>query len=329
MTLLAFISIPYASFAVWLLLILMVVGIALLYFGGDYLTQGASGLALGLKINPIVVGLTVVSIATSAPELLTALFAVMAGQDDLAMGNIVGSNLANIGLIFGIGAMVFPIGIQRRLIKVENPILMAVTLTFFFFCFEGEINRTEGIILLLIMAVAITLLVKFAKSGTAPEGEEIESAGSVPKSVIFVVIGSVGLALGASVLVDSSKELAGRLGVSEALIGATMVAIGTSLPELAATIVAAARKEADLIAGNIIGSNFFNLVLIGGAVAVVKPIAVSPTFFSFQLPAVLVATALMWILSSIGKNMTRRDGIILLVFYAVVIGVIVQQEFVG
>ena len=304
----------------------MVIGIALLYFGGDFLTQGASGLALGLEINPIVVGLTVVSIATSAPELITALLAVLGGQDDLAMGNIVGSNLANIGLIFGIGALVIPIGIQRRLLKVENPVLMAVTLLFVVFCMGGQIDRLEGIILLFIMTVAIVLLVKFAKSGTT-ETEEIESAGSVPKSIFCVIMGSAFLAVGASILVGSSEELAGRLGVSEALIGATLIAVGTSLPELAATIVAAMRKETDLIAGNIIGSNFFNLVLIGGAVAVIKPIEVAPTFFDFQLPAVIAATALMWILSGIGKDMNRRDGAILLVFYAVAIGIIIQQEF--
>ena len=329
MTSLALISIPYNSFGTWILLLLMVVGIALLYFGGDYLTQGASGLALSLRINPIVVGLTVVSIATSMPELLTSLIAVFKGKSDLAMGNIVGSNLANIGLIFGIGALVFPIGIQRRLIRVEHPVLMAVTLLFFFFSLSGSIERYEGIILLVIMVVAVTLLVRFARSGNGVPVEGVEDPGSVSKSLIFVALGSLLLAGGASVLVDSSIEVAGRFGVSEALIAVTMVAIGTSLPELAATIVAAARKEADLIAGNIIGSNFFNIVLIGGAVSVIKPIGVSPMFFTFQLPMVLVATALCWILSGLGKNMTRKDGVILLTFYAVVIGIIIQQEIVG
>ena len=324
---LALISIPYDSFAMWLLGICMVVGIALLYFGGEALTKGASGLALSLKINPVVIGLTVVSIATSMPELVTSLIAVFKGKSDLALGNIVGSNLANIGLIFGVGALVLPVGIQRRLVKVENPVLMAVTLTFFFFCMGGQITRVEGFVLLATMIISVFLLVKFG-SGSDEPSEEVEGAGSVPKSIVAVLLGSLLLALGASVLVDSSVELAGRFGVSEALIAVTMVAVGTSLPELAATIVAAARKEGDLIAGNIIGSNFFNIVLIGGAVSVIKPIQVSPSFFDFHLPIVIVATALMWILSAIGKNMTRRDGVILLLFYAVVIGIIVQREFV-
>ena len=322
----ALISIPYDSFVMWILGICMIVGIALLYFGGEALTKGASGLALSLKINPVVIGLTVVSIATSMPELVTSLIAVFKGKSDLALGNIVGSNLANIGLIFGIGALVFPIGIQRRLIKVENPVLMAVTLTFLFFCMGGQISRIEGLMLLVIMTVCVCLLVKFG-SGSDESAEEVEGAGSVPKSIFAVVIGGLLLALGASVLVDSSVEMAGRFGVSEALIAVTMVAVGTSLPELAATIVAAARKEGDLIAGNIIGSNFFNIVLIGGAVSVVKPIAVSPSFFDFHLPIVVVATALMWLLSSMGKNMTRRDGVVLLIFYTIVIAIVVQREF--
>ncbi|MEM7673595.1 MAG: calcium/sodium antiporter [Verrucomicrobiota bacterium] len=329
MTELGLINIPFESFAMWLLAILILLGIALLYFGGECLTKGASSMALRLRINPVVVGLTVVSIATSMPELVTSLIAVFDGESDLAMGNIVGSNLANIGLILGVGAVVFPLSIQNRLLIVENPVLLAVSILFVLLC-AGGLGQTDGLILLAVMAVCLFLLVKFARvGGSSGSEEDLEGAKSLGHSVVLVAAGSLLLTLGARVLVGSSVEVAERFQVSKELIGLTMVAVGTSLPELAATIVAAARKESDLIAGNIIGSNFFNIVLIGGTVSLLKPIAVADSFFTFEFPIMILATVLMWLFFGIGKRVSRLDGVLLLIFYCLVIGFRMSQEFGG
>ena len=322
---LALISLPFSNFPFWALLLVMIVGFFGLMFGGDWLTDGAVAIAGNLKINPVVVGLTVVSMATSMPEMMTSLLAAKTSPG-LALGNILGSNVANIGLILGITALISPLAIQLRLIQREVPLLLVVTGLFAAFSMGGY-ARWEGIVLLTIVCVYLFLVVHWAKKESAAVKAEYteESADEASRStgvgVLLVLLGAGVLAIGADVLIGASVEVAGRLGVSETLIGLTIVAIGTSLPELAASVAAARSGHSDICAGNIVGSNLFNILLIGGGVASIIPIPVNPQLLLVEFPALMVITALLlWIFKS-GHIVTRREGAFLLFLYVAILSV--------
>ena len=315
----ALLSLQFPVFSIWILLLLLGVGFVGLTFGGDWLTAGAVTISTNLKINPVVVGLTVVSMATSMPEMMTSLLAAK-DSPGLALGNILGSNVANIGLILGVTALISPLVIQLRLIQREIPILLSVTGLFALFAIGGY-ARWEGIVLLVIVFTYLFYVVRWAKQeSTTVEAEfEQEAAREGTHSTfvggLLVLLGGGVLALGADVLIGSSVELAGRMGVSETLIGLTIVAIGTSLPELAASVAAARSGHSDICAGNIIGSNLFNLLLIGGGVATIIPIPVNPALLLVEFPALVLMTALLlWIFKS-GHIVTRREGAFLLFLY--------------
>lgn len=317
----------------WVLLLgFVIIGLACLTYGGDALAKGAASLALNLKVNPVVIGLTVVSIATSMPELFAAFFAVKGGNPDLAIGNILGSNLGNIGLIMGLTAMIYPISIQRRLIIKEMPILLVATILFSAACFNREISRLDGMLLILGMIGYLAYMVKSAKEGDPDMLEEAleeipDPVNSTWASVMLVILGGGLLAVGANCLVGSAEELAGRLGVSDALIGLTLVAVGTSLPELAASIAAARRKQSGICAGNIVGSNIFNIMFVGGGVGVMMPISVDDALFQVEFPAMLLMTALLWLIYTTDKLVTRFEGVVLLIIYFLIILLAASSNF--
>lgn len=315
------------------LLILVACGLAGLYYGGDWLTQGAVGIALIMNIPKVIVGLTVVSIATSAPELVTSILAGARGSPGIAIGNIVGSNIANIGFILGVSALICPMHIERRLVKFDVPLLFVVTLAFFILSLGG-LSRWEGFLLLLAMFIYIGFLIKQAR--THPEAvdaaatEELEGAPRSPlRATGLVLLGTAILVFSANLLVDSSVEIASRLGVSDVLIGITVVAFGTSLPELAASVTAALQKHSDLAAGNIVGSNLFNLLLIGGALATAFPVAVDPALFRWEYPAMLFTCVLMWLFFLTNRGISRWEGGVLLAAYTGFIAIACYWEFAG
>lgn len=317
----ALISLPFVDFPIWLLFVFLAVGLAGLTFGGDWLTDGAAAISVNLKISPLVIGLTVVSMATSMPELFTSLLAAKQDSPGLAVGNILGSNVANIGLILGATAVLCPLNIQTRLIYREVPMLLAVTALFSIFAADG-FSRGEGIILLGLTVAYLFYAVRSARE-VPPDvvgeefAEELESASGKSNAAAWglVLLGGALLGIGADILVGSSVEIATRWGVSDTLIGLTIVAIGTSLPELAASLAAARSGHSDICAGNIVGSNLFNLMLIGGSVATVVPFAVDPALFSFEFPAVFILTIfLLWFFKT-GHIVTRLEGVTLLCFY--------------
>ena len=320
---LALIELQFPAFPVWGLLALLALGLLGLSFGGDWLTRGAAAISVNLKINPVVIGLTVVSMATSMPELVTSLLAAK-DSPGLAIGNMMGSNIANIGLILGITALFSPLAIQLRLIRREVPILIAVTLLFTWFA-VGGFARWEGGVLLGLTLVYLIYVIRSAKS--EPESvnsefiEEVEQAArtSVAKASWLILAGGLLLALGADVLVGSSVEMASRMGVSDALIGLTIVAIGTSLPELAASVAAARSGHSDICAGNIVGSNLFNLLLIGGCVASIIPFPVDPGLLKMEFPAVIFLTVLLLWFFKTGHIVSRREGVALLLLYIAIL----------
>jgi cation:H+ antiporter len=330
---LALLSLPFSSLPIWALVLILIVGLIALTFGGDWLCDGAVAISANLKINPVVIGLTVVSIATSMPEMATSL---MAARDNpgIALGNILGSNIANIGLILGIAAMIAPLKINLRLIRREVPILILVTLLFAEFALGGGFHRFEGAVLLLLTVAYLLYVVRGAKEQDSQmvADEFAEGAAEVPRrstrgAMAFILLGGASLALGADLLVGSSVEFATRMGVSDLFIGISIVAIGTSLPELAASIAAVRAGHGDLCAGNIVGSNLFNMLLIGGGVSAFAGMDVRDELLLIEFPAlVLLSVLLLWIFKS-GHTVTRREGALLLFVYLTILSLSGLSQF--
>lgn len=298
---------------------MVLAGLVALYAGAEGLVKGSSSLALNLGITPLVVGLTVVSFGTSAPELVVSLI----GTDNIAVGNILGSNVANIALILGVVALISPLEVRNQAVRRDLPIMIGVTFLFAgLIYFDGNLTRFNGIVLLAAMAAYLGYTFWQARKDmldveNVVEADEIDD----PKKrhwildVVFVVLGIVGLAVGAKWMVDGAMVIAEYLGVSELVIGISVVALGTSLPELAAAIVAALRDEADLTIGNVIGSNIFNLLLVLGVVATIGDLVVGDDALRIDLWVMVVVSVAMWPLLRTGKEVKRWEGALLLAVY--------------
>ncbi len=330
---LALIQLPFQELHVLWLVGLLIIGFAALSYGGEFLTSGAAAISVNMRIDPIVVGLTVVSIATSMPEMATSL---MAAKDNpgIALGNILGSNIANIGLILGIAAIISPLKIELRLIRREVPIMIGVTVIFGLFAMGGGFHRLEGLLLLTLTLAYLIYVVRGAKSSDAAdavdqftEGTEELARKTTKAALAFVVLGGALLALGADVLVSSSVEMALRMGASDLFVGLTIVAIGTSLPELAASVAAVRAGHGDMCAGNIVGSNLFNILLIGGGVSAVAGIDVRDKLLLIEFPAVIILSVLLlWFFKS-GHIVTRREGVSLLFLYVAILSLSALSQF--
>lgn len=305
--------------------LLLAMGVGVLYFGAEWLVRGATRLASSLGVPPIVVGLTVVSMGTSAPELVVCLVAALRGNPDLAIGNVMGSNLANIGLILGLTAMVRPLEVTGRVVTREIPVMIVVTLMLFPLVWDGQLSRPDGMILIVILALYLLFINRAAGEETAEVKGEFEvyaedsraDAKTVAGSLGLIVMGSIGLVLGGRSIVMSAEYIASAFGVPDLVIGLTLVAIGTSLPELATALVAAFRKEADIAVGNIIGSNVFNIAAILGITSTVEPIRVVTNVVQQELPAVLVVSLLAFPITRSAHRIRRWEGAILLAAYGI------------
>ncbi len=300
-------------------IILFVVGLIMLFLGGEGLVRGASRLARVLGISPIVIGLTVVAFGTSAPEFVVGLIAALKGASDVVLGNIIGSNISNIGLILGIGAILSPLIIQIRIIKVEVPIMIALSLILYgLAAWSLNLGLLQGVFLFGAL-IAFTIYSYFGSKKEPKQVEEefeefVGSSNSVWKQVVFIVLGLAALIIGARFVVDSAIFIARVAGISELVISITAVAIGTSLPELSTTIIAAIRKEHDIIVGNIIGSNIFNIGILG-VISIIHPVTVDSALLRFEFPVMIFFSILVLPLMITGKKVGRVEGILLLVLY--------------
>lgn len=301
-------------------LLILALGLVLLYFGAEGLVRGSSSLALRLGLSPLVVGLTVVAFGTSTPELVVSLKAAYLGQGDISVGNVVGSNICNIGLILGFSAVIIPIKVASQIVRIDTPIMIGATGLALLFLRDGSLSRTEGIILFVLLIAYVIFSVIIAKKDAtdplaAEFGEEIKiSKSGVAVDLLMVAGGLVLLVLGARFLVDAAIEIAKAAGLSEAVIGLTIVAIGTSLPEFATSLVAALKKEADIAVGNVIGSNIFNILCILGISATVTPLS-SSGITAIDLGVMAAFAVVLWIFSRTGFRITRAEGLILLAAY--------------
>jgi cation:H+ antiporter len=316
-----------------LIIFLIILGLAILIFGADLLVRGASSISVKLGIAPLVVGLTVVAFGTSAPELVINLFGAFKGTTDLALGNIVGSNISNILLILGISALFTELKVQKSTTWKEIPFALLASIVLFFVAGDlildnttGIISRGEGFVLLGFFAIFLVYSFElFNKKEGEVENEEIKIY-SLTKSLFFVFVGILGLFFGGQLFVNNAILFSKILGMSEALIGLTVVAIGTSLPELATSIVAALKKQSDIAIGNIVGSNIFNVFWILGLTSIIKPLVVNKVILQDILISV-VATLLLFFFMFIGKKniLQKKQGVFFLLCYLVYMVFIVMR----
>lgn len=295
-------------------------GLLLLVLGADSFVRGASGLAIRFGISPFVVGLVLVGLGTSAPELSVNLTAAFAGRYEMAIGNVVGSNIANIGLILGVSALIAPLAVNARLIRIEVPLVIAVSVGLWLLSLDGLIGRIDAVILLIGLAGLLVLIARDSKLESTQVQDELTEAASTQSglklNLIRLVAGLALLLYGSQQMVDAAVNLATLWGMSELMIGLTIVAIGTSLPELAASAMAAWRGHSDIALGNVVGSNLFNILLILGATAAIHPLSVGHSSLRIDLPLMIGFALLLYPIARSGRVVSRNEAVLLLAAYA-------------
>lgn len=305
----------------------LLLGFTLLVIGGEYLVRSSVALSFKLKLSKMVIGLTVVSFATSAPELLVSLQAAWDGYSDIALGNVIGSNIANIGLVLGVTAVIMPLAIDKDFYKFNWPVMMLLSGALYLFLVNDKlIQRWEGIVLLLSLCAYLFFLIRRARLRAKNEAAEAVN-GALAKSsgvriVIWLIIGGVALWGGSELLVKGAVDLATYFGISERVIAVTMVAIGTSVPELAASVIAALKQEKAISLGNLIGSNIFNIASVLGLTAMIQPIALNdPKLLTADIFWMLAFAFVLIPLAFIPKRfvIARYKGLLLVIGYAVFI----------
>ena len=300
-------------------ILLVLLGAALLYFGGESLVRGSVSISRALGVTPLVIGMTVVAFATSCPELFAALMAALKEEPEVALGAVIGSNIANIGLVLGLTALIYPLVAQKKFIRREVPIMIVSGALLVPICWGGMIERWEGILLFVFLIGFLWYQVKRSKDESEHHPMEEELEHIPPKmglAIFFVVLGVVMLVGGAHFLIEGAVTIARVVGVPERVIGLTLVALGTSLPEIASSVIAAIRHEPDLVLGNLIGSNIFNTLCILGITTTICPISVNWPATSFDLMVMLVITFLVFPFLSSGYRLRRREGAFLVFLYA-------------
>ena len=301
-------------------LIVIIVGLFLLILGGNWLLKSAIGFSLRLQIPKIVVGMTVVSFATSAPELIVSLKAALQGHADLALSNVIGSNIANLGLVLGVTVLLSTIKLSDSFYKTDIPILfLSSSLLYLFLIFDGVLQSYEGGILFLLLLVFLIYLLKYQTPAVLDEMPEDDEELPLYQGLFFFALGAVGLWGGSELLIDGAVGLAKQFHVSERVIGITIVSVGTSIPELSASVIAVLKKEKAISIGNLIGSNVFNILAVLGLTAMVSPIQVSDLdLIQIDIYWMLAVTLLIVPLSYWLPSMqfSKKEGAILLIFYA-------------
>ncbi len=309
----------------------------LLYYGAGWLVRGASSLARGMGLTPMVIGLTVVAFGTSTPELVVSLVSAAKGKSMIALGNVVGSNICNIALVLGLSAVFQPVTTSRIVITRDLPLMLAISVFLLLLSFNSVISRFEGVILFcgIVTYTWFNYRVAVRVDRTMPD-----AAGSVPLAAgllekrwaqcLMIAGGTAAVVVGADLLVDAAVSVMAALGVNEKFVGLTVVALGTSVPELATSVVAALKKEMDISLGNLVGSNVFNLLSVVGAAAMVKPITISGGFIGSGLAVdylvMIVISALPWALMKRDLTITRKKGLILLGCYVAYVSFLILKS---
>ena len=300
--------------------IFLICGLVILIYGANFLVDGGAALAHRLKVSAMVIGLTIVAFGTSAPELVVNIVSSAEGSSALALGNVLASNIFNILAVLGVTAVIAPLGVKKTTTWIEIPLAVFAAVLLLFLVQDepsGIITRTEGIFLLGLFAVFLLYTFALAKYGGTGDGEEVKIKNlSAGKSVLWIVLGLIGLIAGGRLLVDGAVSIAQNLGISERIIGLTIVSIGTSLPELATSVIAARKKNTDIAIGNVVGSNLFNTFLILGTSATITPIKTpSGSFMDLFVNIIAAALLFLFIFTGKGRKINRWEGGILLAVY--------------
>lgn len=313
----------------------LVAGLTLLIWGADRFVHGASATARNLGVAPLLIGLTIVAFATSAPEILVSIIAALRGEPGLAFGNAIGSNIVNIGLVLGVTAMIRPIPLKSATLRREMPALLAVSLLTVSLFLDTRLSRPDGIVMLTGLVIVMIWLARLGVRSSATDPIKMDYEAEIPDNVttrnaiIWLVIGLVTLLIGAEWLVNGSIGIAQSLGVSEVVIGITIVAFGTSLPELAVSLVSALKGEYGLAIGNIVGSNIFNLLAVIGVAATIQPAAVAPSVLSLHIFVMVAFTLVLFAMTYDydGKaQLSRLEGIALLIAYIAYVSYVIAQN---
>lgn len=308
-------------------LTLLILSLMALYIGAGWLVQGSSALALKAKISPLVIGLTIVAFGTSAPELAVSLGATLRGQGDIAIGNIVGSNIFNIGVILGVSATICPLQVKKQLLRIDIPIMLAATILFTILFWNGTLDRMEGLFFLTgIIIYTLLSLLSSRKQEEEPNLELEEQPKHWAVDTLTIIGGLVVLVFASRLLVDNAVSIAKELGVSEAVIGLTIVAAGTSMPELATSVVATYKHKTDIAIGNIVGSNLFNILAIAGSCSLIHPIEAKNVNYIDLLVMLAISILLLPLMKS-GQKISRTEGVALILFYVIYLFWLLRDTF--
>ncbi len=301
-------------------------GLVALVIGAEIMIRGAVALALRFHISPLVIGLTIVAMGTSMPELLVSLLAALKGSPELAVGNVVGSNVINISFILGASILIFPIEVDREARRIHWPVMMIVSLVFVLYCWNGLMSRFEGIVFVLLLVLYVVAMIRTSRRKQLMPGA-LPTVTHAPlwRSTLQLIVGIAALAFGADRFVEGAVQLANILGVSDQLVGVTIVAVGTSLPELITSLMAAFRKQPDISLGNLVGSNIFNLLGILGITAAISPIPVDLRSFSLDVSAMILVALILFPLMFWGKKLGRPHGAILFLAYIVYVYFVIDR----
>ena len=315
--------------AIGLNLIIFSIGLVALYLGAKWLVTGSTSLALKLGLRPLLVGITIVALATSMPEFVVNLVAAVSGEDSLALGNIIGSNITNIGLILGVSALVVPLAVAPSTLRKEYPIMLVVMIAFFAVAYDGKISRMDGGLLTAGLFAFISYLVidnrKSEKKQAPVDSEDVgkDSIQRMQTRVFYILAGMLGLSVGARVMVYAATEIAVRLHIEPIIIGLTVVAIGTSLPELATSLACALNKQVDMSVGNVIGSNLLNVLFVVGLVALIRPLEVDSETISLHFPVMIAFCVILLPLAWINHKISRIQGSLLVIGFISYIGYLI------
>lgn len=297
-------------------IVFLVLGFVMLIKGADWFVDGASGIATKFGIPQLVIGLTIVAMGTSAPEAAVSISAAVSGNADITIGNIVGSNILNILIILGVSATITTISVAKSTMKYETPFMIAITILLLLFGFDGKIGLIDGIILLTAFATYLTYLFIMAKKSKDEHNDKPEKKMNIIKAIVFTIIGLGLIILGSNVTVDAATKIAEAFGVSERFIGLTIVALGTSLPELFTSVSAARKGNADIAIGNIVGSNIFNILFVVGLSSIIIPVPFASNFI-FDTIVAIIAAVMLLLCCLKTKSLKRWAGILMLISYAV------------
>ena len=295
----------------WAQVLLLIFGIVVVLKSADWLTNGAVGLATKLGISQIVIGLTIVAIGTSMPEFFVSIVSAIKGTPDLAVGNIVGSNIFNVLLIVGVAATVAPIAIQRATVRRDIPIAIVASIMLTFMMLDDNISRIDALILFAAFIAFIWITLRNSKNDANEKDASTEKVIPTWKSVLFIIFGLVGLVLGSNIFVDNASSLAHGWGISDAVIGLTIVAGGTSLPELATSAVAARKGDSGIAIGNVLGSNVFNILMILGLTGIISPMHIQNITY-IDMAVMVISMALFWMFSFTKLRVERWEGCVLI-----------------